>query len=98
MSAAEPGDTGADDSEGRHENRGRGDGRQGRKDATREGCNWIQPALSVSAMLTRFVGALIAAISIGAAAARANDPTWHLSFQAYSFHEHTSEIELHNTT
>lgn len=29
---------------------------------------------------------------------RANDPTWHLSLQAYSFHEHTNEIELHNTT
>jgi hypothetical protein len=30
--------------------------------------------------------------------ARANDPTWHLSLQTYSFHEHTDEIELHNTT
>ena len=28
----------------------------------------------------------------------AADATWHLNFQAYSFHEHTSETYLHNTT
>ena len=32
------------------------------------------------------------------AAATAPDPTWHLNVQAYSFHEHTSETYLHNTT
>jgi len=25
-------------------------------------------------------------------------PTWHLNVQAYSFHEHTTETYLHNTT
>jgi hypothetical protein len=31
-------------------------------------------------------------------AAPANGPTWWLNAQAYSFHEHTSETYLHNTT
>ena len=30
--------------------------------------------------------------------ARAADPTWHLNAQIYSFHEHTDEEDLHNTT
>ncbi|MDO8542325.1 MAG: hypothetical protein Q7S40_17945 [Opitutaceae bacterium] len=30
--------------------------------------------------------------------ASAADPTWHLNVQAYSFHEHTTEDDLHNTT
>lgn len=30
--------------------------------------------------------------------ARAATPTWHLNAQVYSFHEHTSETDLHNTT
>jgi hypothetical protein len=34
------------------------------------------------------------AVSLGRAAA----PTWHLEAQVYSFHEHTSEVDLHNTT
>lgn len=25
-------------------------------------------------------------------------PTWHLTVQTYSFHEHTTETDLHNTT
>ena len=29
---------------------------------------------------------------------RAADPTWHLNVQAYSFHEHTTEDYLWNTT
>lgn len=28
----------------------------------------------------------------------AAEPTWHLNVQAYSFHENTSETDLHNTT
>ena len=32
------------------------------------------------------------------AAAWSAEPTWHLNVQAYSFHEHTSETDLHNTT
>jgi hypothetical protein len=39
-----------------------------------------------------------AAVLAMAVTARAGDPTWHLSVQTYSLHEHTSEIELHNTT
>ena len=30
--------------------------------------------------------------------AAANDPTWHLNLQAYSFHEHTTRDYLYNTT
>ncbi|MEY4938307.1 MAG: hypothetical protein RIQ93_42 [Verrucomicrobiota bacterium] len=30
--------------------------------------------------------------------AAANGATWHLTAQTYSLHEHTSEIDLHNTT
>lgn len=30
--------------------------------------------------------------------AQATEPTWHLNVQTYSFHEHTSEADLHNTT
>jgi hypothetical protein len=33
-----------------------------------------------------------------ASSSSAADPTWHLNVQAYSFHEHTSETYLHNTT
>jgi hypothetical protein len=33
-----------------------------------------------------------------AAAARAAEPTWHLNLQAYSFHEHTTQDYLWNTT
>lgn len=42
----------------------------------------------------RAVGLGVAALALG----RAADPTWHLNVQAYSFHEHTSETYLHNTT
>lgn len=31
-------------------------------------------------------------------AARAADPTWHLNAQIYSFHEQTTQDDLHNTT
>jgi len=33
-----------------------------------------------------------------ATAASAAEPTWHLSLQLYSLHEHTNEIELTNNT
>ena len=33
-----------------------------------------------------------------AGAARATEPTWHLNLQAYSFHEHTTQDYLWNTT
>jgi hypothetical protein len=33
-----------------------------------------------------------------ASTASAAEPTWHLSLQLYSLHEHTSEIDLTNTT
>jgi len=36
-------------------------------------------------------------VPLGAAAA-SNAPTWHLNVQAYSFHEHTTEAYLWNTT
>lgn len=39
---------------------------------------------------------LIAALLV--ATARAAEPTWHLSLQLYSLHEHTSAIELTNNT
>lgn len=40
-----------------------------------------------------FLGLLGATASL-----RANDASWHLNVQAYSFHEHTTETDLHNTT
>ncbi len=36
--------------------------------------------------------------SIALAATAAAAPSWHLNVQTYSFHEHTTETELHNTT
>ena len=41
---------------------------------------------------------LPALLLIAVATARASDATWHLSLQLRSLHEHTSEIELHDTT
>ncbi|MBI2497718.1 MAG: hypothetical protein HYV75_07365 [Opitutae bacterium] len=41
---------------------------------------------------------LLAALLLLAATARAGDPTWHLSLQVYSLHEHTTETELTNNT
>src|SRR3954469_3009099 len=38
------------------------------------------------------------AMILVASRAIAADPTWHLNIQTYSFHEHTSETYLHNTT
>lgn len=40
-----------------------------------------------------FLCVLFPLLASGAAA-----PTWHVNVQAYSFHEHTQETELHNTT
>lgn len=34
----------------------------------------------------------------GVLATRAAEPTWHVAVQTYSFHEHTTETDLHNTT
>jgi hypothetical protein len=36
--------------------------------------------------------------AFGATDDRATEPAWYVSVQTYSFHEHTSEVELHNTT
>jgi hypothetical protein len=41
---------------------------------------------------------LAAVLGIAATSVRGTDPTWHLNAQLYSFHEHTRETELHNTT
>lgn len=42
---------------------------------------------------------LILLLTWGSAlATRGADPTWHVNVQTYSFHEHTSETYLHNTT
>jgi hypothetical protein len=38
------------------------------------------------------------ALVLAAPLIHANDPTWHLVVQTYSFHEHTTETDLHNTT
>ncbi len=38
------------------------------------------------------------AIFLIAATPALADPTWHLTAQIYSFHEHTTETVLHNTT
>ena len=40
----------------------------------------------------------IALSAFGSTEASAPDPAWYVSFQTYSFHEHTSDVELHNTT
>jgi hypothetical protein len=37
-------------------------------------------------------------LPIAAAGAVESEPAWYLAMQAYSFHEHTSETYLHNTT
>src|SRR3954463_6183922 len=51
-------------------------------------------------MLTRIprLFLLLSALTALSASARANDPTWYVAVQTYSFHEHTTETELHNTT
>jgi hypothetical protein len=43
------------------------------------------------------VGMLLLATAL-LCSAHAADPTWHLNVQTYSFHEHTTETYLHNTT
>lgn len=40
---------------------------------------------------------LLLAIALPAVTAAA-PATWHLAVQTYSFHEHTTEVDLHNTT
>ena len=42
--------------------------------------------------------ALFASMLLLATDLKPAEATWHLAVQAYSFHEHTSEVELHNTT
>ena len=42
--------------------------------------------------------ALLIPLCLARAENAAADPTWHLAVQTYSFHEHTSDIDLHNTT
>ncbi|HUR57181.1 MAG TPA: hypothetical protein VM029_05700 [Opitutaceae bacterium] len=42
--------------------------------------------------------ALVTMALIALPASRAADPTWHLNVQAYSFHEHTTQDYLYNTT
>jgi len=46
----------------------------------------------------RVVVLLFLALPISAPLAHAADPTWHLNVQAYSFHEHTTQDYLWNTT
>ena len=41
---------------------------------------------------------LLVLVSMAMPAAHAADPTWHLNVQAYSFHEHTTQDYLYNTT
>ena len=41
---------------------------------------------------------LLAALLVSGGVIRAAQPSWHLTLQAYSFHEHTTETDLHNTT
>lgn len=50
----------------------------------------IRSALLASAAFAAFVAL--------ASSLRAAAPTWHLNAQLYSFHEHTDEEDLHNTT
>ena len=45
-------------------------------------------------MRTAWLSAVLAFASF----AQAGEPTWHLSFQLYSFHEHTTEADLRNDT
>jgi hypothetical protein len=53
--------------------------------------------VSASARLL-LAGAAACGLALLAARARAAGPTWHLNLQAYSFHEHTTQDYLHNTT
>lgn len=50
----------------------------------------------------RFIALLLlGAVALPALAeteARSADPTWWVTVQTYSFHEHTSDVDLHNTT
>ncbi|HUR59361.1 MAG TPA: hypothetical protein VM029_16720 [Opitutaceae bacterium] len=41
---------------------------------------------------------VLLAFGCSAAFSRGAAPTWHLNAQIYSFHEHTSAEDLHNTT
>jgi hypothetical protein len=41
---------------------------------------------------------LVIGSTLLAGAGRASTPTFHLTVQTYSFHEHTDEADLHNTT
>lgn len=43
-------------------------------------------------------GLLLLVVGWALTTARGGDPTWHLNLQAYSFHEHTTQDYLHNTT
>lgn len=52
--------------------------------------------IAVHAILPRLLGS--AGVLLLASAAPAADATWHLNAQVYSFHEHTTETDLHNTT
>lgn len=68
-----------------------------------EGLGWTLPLWLVAVhglMLTLSRVALVAAAAVvlASGSAVAAEPTWHLNVQAYSFHEHTSEVELYNTT
>jgi hypothetical protein len=47
-----------------------------------------------------FLGSFVAlsVLALAGRAAPVTDSTWHLSLQAYSFHEHTTQDYLYNTT
>lgn len=52
----------------------------------------------IARSVVRALGLVVLAVLPSVALNAANDPTWHLSAQAYSFHEHTTKDYLYNTT
>ena len=58
--------------------------------------SWVHWAM-LSSTRGAFAAGLLASCWLSPAA-RAVEPSWWLNIQTYSFHEHTSETDLHNTT
>jgi len=54
--------------------------------------------IAALALSTFSLPALAAHPELGATDEPATNPAWYVSVQTYSFHEHTDDVELHNTT
>lgn len=57
---------------------------------------YVRPAVARRA--SRLILLFLPTVGSSVLSAHAAQPTWHLNAQAYSWHEHTTETDLHNTT